>query len=59
MNPSSHSFTCGMITVTSSILNFVFDNPKGGWMLAGISAIIFIIGAVLYRKERRNENDQN
>ena len=55
MNPSSHSFTCGMITTTSSILNFIFDNPKGGWMLVGVSAIIFIIAAILYRKERRNE----
>ena len=55
MNPSSHSFTCGMITTTGSILNFIFDNPKGGWMLAGVSVIIFIITAVLYKKERRNE----
>lgn len=55
MNPSSHSFTCGIITTISSILNFIFDNPKGGWMLAGVSAIIFIIAAVFYKKERRNE----
>jgi hypothetical protein len=44
-----------MITTTSSILNFIFDNPKGGWVLAGVSVIIFTIAAVLYKKERRNE----
>ena len=38
-----------------AIMNFIFDNPKGGWMLAGVSAIIFIIAAVLYKKERRND----
>lgn len=53
MNPSSHSFICGMITTTSSILNFIFGNPKGGWMLAGVSVIIFILAAVLYRKEKK------
>ena len=57
MSPSSHSFTCEMITATSSILNFIFDNPKGGWMLVGVSAIIFIIAAVFYKKERRTRND--
>lgn len=55
MNLSSHFFTCGMVTTTGAIMNFIFDNPKGGWMLVGVSAIIFIIGAVLHRKERRNE----
>ena len=55
MNPSSHSFTCGMITTTTAIMNFIFNNPKGGWMLVGMSVIIFIIAAVLYKKERRNE----
>lgn len=55
MNPSSHSFTCGMVTTMGAIMNFIFDNLKGGWMLAGVSVIIFIIAAVLYKKERRNE----
>lgn len=57
MSPSSHSYNCGMITTTGSILNFIFDNPKGGWILACVSAIIFIIAAVLYKKERRMRDE--
>ena len=44
-----------MVTTTGAIMNFIFDNPKGGWMLAGVSAIIFIVTVILYKKERRNE----
>ena len=55
MNLSDHTLTCGMITTTGSILNFIFDNSKGGWVLAGLSIIIFIITVVLYKIERRNE----
>lgn len=55
MSPSSHAFICGMTTTTGAVMNFIFDNPKGGWMLAGVSAIIFIIASVLYRKEKKEE----
>ena len=55
MNSSSHSFTCGMITTTGAIMDFIYDNPIGGWMLVGVSVIIFTIAAVLYKKERRDE----
>ena len=53
MSLSSHSFTCGMVTTTGAIMNFIFDNPKGGWMLVGVSAIIFIIAAVFNKIEKR------
>lgn len=55
MSLSSHSFTCGMVTTTGAIMNFIFNNPKGGWMLVGVSVIIFIIATVCYIKERKEE----
>lgn len=55
MSLSSHSFTCGMVTTTGAIMNFIFNNPKGGWMLVGVSVIIFIIAAVCYIKEKKED----
>ncbi len=55
MSLSSHSFTCGMVTTTGAIMNFIFNNPKGGWMLVGMSVIIFIIAAVCYIKEKKED----
>ena len=55
MSLSSHSFTCGMVTTTGAIMNFIFNNPKGGWMLVGVSVIIFIIATVCYIKERKED----
>lgn len=39
------------------MLNFVFDNPKGGWMLVAVTAIILTISALLYKKEKEANND--
>ena len=55
MSLSSHSFTCGMVTTTGAIMNFIFNNPKGGWMLVGVSVIIFIIATVCYIKEKKED----
>jgi hypothetical protein len=44
-----------MVTTTGAIMNFIFNNPKGGWMLVGVSVIIFIIAAVCYIKEKKEE----
>lgn len=55
MSLSSHAFTCGMVTTTGAIMNFIFNNPKGGWMLVGVSVIIFIIATVCYIKEKKED----
>ena len=44
-----------MVTTTGAIMNFIFNNPKGGWMLVGVSVIIFIIATVCYIKEKKEE----
>ena len=43
-----------MITLTAAMGDFVFDNPIAGWILLGLSAIIFTIAYIAYRKERKN-----
>jgi len=53
MDTSVHTFTCGLITLTGSILNFVFDNDIAGWALLGVTAINFIIAYIIYRKEKK------
>jgi len=53
MTYSAHSFTCGMITLTGSVMDFVFDNPVAGWILLGLAAIIFDIAYIAYRKEHK------
>lgn len=53
MKDSTHSFTCGMITLTASLTYFVFDNPIAGWILLGVTVIIFTLAYFTYKNEKK------
>lgn len=55
MSSSAHAFTCGMITLTGALSNFVFDNPKGGWSLVAVTAILLTISALSHKKEKKKK----
>ena len=54
MSYSAHSFTCGMITLTAALIDFVFDNSIAGWILLGATAIIFTLAYFTYKNEKNN-----
>lgn len=51
MKISTHTFTCGMITLTAAVMDFIFDNPIAGWILLGLTAVIFTLGIFMYKRE--------
>lgn len=53
MRESTYIFTNGMIPLTGALLNFVFNNMIAGWTLTGCTAIIFIIGIIVRKKENK------
>ena len=55
MSSSAHAFTCGMITLTGALSNFVFDNPMGGWILVAVTAILLTISALSHKKEKKKK----
>lgn len=55
MSNSAHTFTCVMITLTGALLNFVFDDPISGWVLIGVTAVILLISAIFYKKEKEGK----
>ena len=55
MKYSTHSFTCGMITLTAAVMDFVFDNPIAGWILLGVTVIIFTLAYFTYKNEHKED----
>ena len=53
MSNSAHAFTCGMITLTMAVMDFVFDNPIAGWILLGLTVIIFTLAYFTYKNEKQ------
>ena len=53
MKNSTHIFICALITLTVALLNFIFDSPKGGWVLVILTAIEAIMGLLALRNEKK------
>ena len=53
MKYSTHSFICGMITLTAAVMDFVFDNPIAGLILLGVTVIIFTLAYFTYKNEKK------
>ncbi len=44
-----------MITLTSAVMDFVFDNPIAGWILLGVTVIIFTLSYFTYKNEHKED----
>ena len=48
-------FSNSLIILTGAILNFIFDNSVAGWILLGLFGFTVILGIILYRKYKKDD----
>ncbi len=44
-----------IIFLTGAILNFIFNNPIGGWILLGLFGFTCVLGIILYKKYKKDK----
>lgn len=48
-------FSNSLIILTGAILNFIFGNSPAGWILTGLFGFTVILGIILYRKYKKDD----
>jgi len=48
-------FSNSLIILTGAILNFIFGNSPAGWILTGLFVFTVILGIILYRKYKKDD----
>ena len=48
-------FSNSLIILTGAILNFIFGNSPAGWILLGLFGFTVILGIILYRKYKKDD----
>lgn len=48
------TFLNSLIILTGSIMNFILDNPKAGWVLLGLFGFTCMLGIILYKKYKKD-----